>query len=178
MVKRAFYRLRQFFLAITSRLTDLDRAFVAKYLSIPERALFEQLPRDEQKHSIIVARKMITVAHGTRLDERLLAKIGLLHDVGKSAVRLGLFDRSLMVVLKKTIRPTYDLIALRGKEIGASGFERKFHVHKEHASIGAELLRRAGTEASVVLAIEGHDEPGKATDTAELKILRKVDDVN
>ena len=178
--RRVLYRIRQFFLAVTSRLTDDDLAFVRNHLTIPEMALFELLPRDEQKHSIAIARKMLSLAHGSALkhDKRVLAKAGLLHDVGKSAVKLGITDRAMLVVLRRMIRPVYDKLAEKGKAPNSAFVYRKFFVHREHGRIGAKALMKAGTEEKVISIVEAHDSPPRNNDPVELVFLRKIDNEN
>lgn len=177
---RLFYRARQFFLAVTSRVNTEDRDFAQKYLTIPETALFNQLPRDEQKHSIIVARKMLKIAHGPQadVDERVIAKVGLLHDIGKAAVKLGVMDRSFLVIMRRVFKVLYDKIAESGESPASGTFARKFYVHREHAGIGAALLKNAGTEGTIIQIIEHHDDKPKESDPIELFLLRKVDNAN
>jgi putative nucleotidyltransferase with HDIG domain len=178
--RRVFYRIRQFLLAVTSSITDDNMAFARNHLTIPEMALFELLPHDEQKHSIVIAKKMLALAHGSALrhDKRVLAKAGLLHDVGKSAVRLGIMDRSLLVIIRRALRPVYNGLAEKGRAENTGLVYRKFYVHREHGKIGAEVLRKAGTEERVVSIVEGHDAPPKNDDPVELKFLRKIDSEN
>ena len=180
MIKRVLYRVRQFLLAITSRVTASDRAFIGKYLTIPEAALFYELPRDEQRHSIVVAKKMLSVVRSPSADveERALAKVGLLHDIGKSAIRLGILDRALLVLLKNFAPSLYGRFALAGSREGTFGFFRKVHVHKEHARLSGILLRAAGTEERVVKLVELHDKRPEESDPTELILLRRVDGNN
>jgi len=179
-LQRLFYRLRQFGLAITSRMTNDDREFERKYLTIPEAALFDQLPPDEQKHSVVVARRMLSLAHTPQadVDERVIAKVGLLHDIGKSAIKLGVIDRSILVAMRRLARPLYDKIAQVGRSETALRLSRKFYVHKEHAGIGSDLLRKANTDDKIIRIVASHDDPPSESDPIELFLLRKVDSAN
>lgn len=179
-IRRAVYRAKQFVLALTLRLTDEDRAFIAAHLRIPEASLFKLMPEDEQKHSVMIAKKMLAAAHGSALkyDEAILAKIGLLHDVGKSAAKMSIIDRSVLVIGRRLCPPLYQRLASAGREPSARSFARKAYVHKEHASIGAEALRKAKTEERVVNIINAHDLPASGGDPVELMFLKKIDNEN
>jgi putative nucleotidyltransferase with HDIG domain len=178
MFKRLSHRFNQFFFALTSRISDDDRAFVRKHLTIEETALFEQLPDDIKKHSIDISRKLLDVAHGhtKEINQKVLVRAGLLHDIGKGLVRLSVFDRVHLVLLRRLVRPLYDKLASYGGGEGSRGVFRKFYVHKEHASIAAKLLEGAGTEGKVVSIIRSHTAPAEADDPKELILLRKVDE--
>src|SRR5215212_3183297 len=62
------YRLRQFFAALMARLTPAERELVARTLSRAELALFERMPRYDQRHC---------------LDVCITLRAALLHDCGK-----------------------------------------------------------------------------------------------
>ncbi|MDD5382622.1 MAG: HD family phosphohydrolase, partial [Candidatus Margulisbacteria bacterium] len=84
MLGKILYRLKQFYFSMFSVYTKADEAFARSYLNIEEMALFAQLPGFEKKHAVIVARKMLDSAqHYPGLDQRKLARLGLLHDIGK-----------------------------------------------------------------------------------------------
>ena len=51
-----FYRMRQFYEALTAKLTEEEQLFITKYLTKEEQALFKKLRVDSQKHSVKVAK--------------------------------------------------------------------------------------------------------------------------
>ncbi len=177
-LRRLGHRINQFVFAVTSRAIPEDRAFVSDYLNLKEAALFNRLPDDIRKHSIVVAKRLIELSHDAppEVDARELARAGLLHDIGKGIVHLGIADRAVLVTARKWMRPFYDLLADRGRSERASWLSRKFYVHREHGNIASELLRSSGTEEKVIGIIRAHDEPPSGGDPVELVLLRKVDE--
>jgi len=165
MWDRILYRLKQFWFAVTSTMSEEDRNLVRQYLNIKEAALFFSLPEFEQKHGVVVAKKMRDEGKGIRgIDERKLIRVGLLHDIGKAAVRLSILDKSILVVLHKFASPVYDHLAKLGEGEKSLGFFRKFYVHKHHGPIGAELLSKIGESRDIVEEVKSHDRPCSSHD--------------
>lgn len=176
MFSRIFYRIKQFFRALSPRITEEDRAFVRQYLNIEESALFDNLTRYQKKHSIVVAQRMLGVIRGSEeVNEKEAVKFSLLHDIGKSAVRFSLFDLVILAIFRKLFPGLYNKLAEKGE--GSSNFLlRKFYVHKFHGIIGAELLRRAGVEEKIVDLVKEHDKLPEPNDPLELMLLRQLDE--
>ena len=176
MFSRIFYRIKQFFRALSPRITEEDKAFVRQYLNIEEAALFDNLTRYQKKHSLAVAKKMLEVVRGSEeVDEKGAVKFSLLHDIGKSAVRFSLFDLVILVIFRKLFRGLYNKLAKKG-EGSSSLILRKFYVHKFHGIIGAELLRRAGVSEKIADLVENHDKILEPNDPLELMLLRQLDE--
>ncbi|MBU0573578.1 MAG: HDIG domain-containing metalloprotein [Candidatus Margulisiibacteriota bacterium] len=175
MLDRLKYRFGQLKFGLTSAMNDEDRVFVRRHLDIQEQALFNSLPDYEQKHAVVVAQKMLNSLKGRHdLDGHKLAKIGLLHDIGKAAVRLSIFDKAAMVALKSLSPWLYDLLSQRGMKDGTPRFFRKFFVYKHHGEIGAEMLRKIGVEDEVLTCVEAHDAMKFGSD----KYLRSLQDAD
>jgi len=167
MRDRVFYRLKQFWFALLSKMTEDDRLYVHQHLNQREAAIFFTLPEYEQKHGVVVARKLLEEAAGIRgLDQRKLVRLGLLHDVGKSAARLSIFDKGLLVILHRFAPPVYNYLADHGM--------KKFYVHKHHGEVGAQLLSKIGESRDIIEEIKRHDRPYAEHDVY-LKLLDLVD---
>jgi hypothetical protein len=95
------YRVKQFFWGLMAKLREEEKVFVHKYLEDYEEKLFFMLPRNEQVHSVKVAREVIeeSVKHG--VEDTPLVKAALLHDIGKINSGLNIFSKSLIVILNK-----------------------------------------------------------------------------
>ncbi len=170
--------MKQFFKGFVSRPSEEDKAFVRKYLSIEEAALFDNLSSDEQKHSITVAREMVEAAKGSKeLDKNEIAEFALLHDIGKATIKLSLIDRAVLVILRRVTPRIYNGLAEKGESSGP-GIFKKFYVHKFHGKIGAELLRRAEVSDKIANLVEVHDKKPEPDDPIELMLLRQLDDKN
>jgi len=165
MLARLLYRAQQFWFAVASFMSDEDRNFARQYLNLKEAALFFSLPGFEQKHAVVVARKMRDEGRGVRdVEERKLIRLGLLHDVGKAAERLSIVDKSVMVIAHRFLPKLYDGLAKKGENEKAASFFRKFYVHKHHGLIGGELLSRIGESADIVAEVKSHDRPYSSHD--------------
>ena len=137
MLARLLYRAQQFWFAVASFMSDEDRNFARQYLNLKEAALYFSLPGFEQKHAIVVAKKMREEGKGVReVEERKLIRLGLLHDVGKAAERLSILDKGVLVVVHRFLPKLYDVLAKKGEDEKAASFFRKFYVHKHHGLIG------------------------------------------
>ncbi len=103
------YRLKQFKMQITAKITLEDKAFINKYLTPEEVCLFDLLKVYDQKHSLLVAETLQTLYRrntnqykkrfGDNVNEKYLVKLGLLHDIGKSVRPLNPVEKGLVMVL-------------------------------------------------------------------------------
>ncbi|HJW83877.1 MAG TPA: hypothetical protein VJ754_06195, partial [Anaerolineae bacterium] len=91
------YRARQFFSALTARVSETELAESDALLPGGAGALFRRMPRDGQAHALRVARDL---KRAGETHPSLLAA-ALLHDAGKSAAHLTPLTRSIFVVLKR-----------------------------------------------------------------------------
>jgi hypothetical protein len=105
-----------------------DEVWVDAMLTDAERALWVQLSNQDRRHSAAVARRFVTVRPSATRAEVAGA---ILHDVGKIECGLGTFGRVVATVVG---------------DRGPAAF-RAYHDHEE---IGAEMSRRAGSDASTV----------------------------
>ena len=175
MFNRILYRTRQFLHIISSRYTKNDQAFARKYLTLEEMALFSKLPVFEQKHSVKTAKSMLRYIHGKNLDERKVAKIGLLHDIGKSLIRLSVLDKILMVVIRAFKEDWYDYLAKMGESEKSPKFFRRFFVHKHHDALGEKLLSNLPVDKEVAHIVGRHTAKPHKDDAFLLNLLKKAD---
>lgn len=123
-----------------------DLAFAERVLTPDELALWRGMDVRDRRHSVAVARRFAAALPAASREEVAAA---LLHDVGKSVVRLGRFGRALATVAPLT--PTM----VR---------------YRDHERIGAEMLSRAGVSRRVVDLVAG-----RADDDVS-RALRAADD--
>ena len=168
-------RVRQFVRAVTARVTDEDRAYVASVL--PEQAvpLFYAMHRADQRHALNVTRTAMALADererdGARVNRALLERCALLHDVGRRRGDLDIFGKVACVLL-------VHVFPARSKRWADNGTSAMLRVYYHHPQIGAELLRGIGLfiEASI---IERHHAPTDERDAMELRLLRAADEAN
>ncbi len=77
-----FYRLKQIFRLIFPRYDEKDDKLAREFLSESEYRLFQNMSGYDKKHSINLLRDILKNAEQN--DFKLLQKLALLHDIGKS----------------------------------------------------------------------------------------------
>src|SRR5262245_41276230 len=151
-IRRVWYRLRQFFAALTARLPLADRELVAATLSPAEFALFERMPRYDQRHCLDVC----TTLRAAGYDDPLLLRAALLHDCGKvddQGRPIPLLYYGLFVVLKRLAPALYAWAARDGR-----GPLRPFAIHTAHDQRSARLAEPAGSPPEPVATLRDYAE--------------------
>src|SRR3989339_651693 len=116
MLDRIIYRTKQFIFALSAKMSEEDKIFVRQNLDIKEAALFFSLPEYEQKHCVVVSRRMYAESRDRKdLDSKKIIRLGLLHDVGKAAIKLSIFTKASMVMIKRLATPVYDFFSKKGE---------------------------------------------------------------
>lgn len=97
------YRIKQAIWAISSNFKEIDYTYINKYLDKNEIILFNKLKRSEKYHCIRVCYDCLRTNSENKLniDEVVLAKLALLHDIGKIDYGLNLIEKSILVILNK-----------------------------------------------------------------------------
>jgi len=145
-----FYRIRQFWEALTALPAPEELARARQVLSPPLMELFLRLQAQEQVHSLKI---FYLLSQPGQLHPDLLAA-ALLHDVGKSRYPLRLWER-VLIVLGKALFPS------KVKSWGRSrprGWRRPFVISEQHPHWGAEMARHAGASALTASLIMRHQD--------------------
>ena len=169
------YRLHQGLRALFAFSQDVDWALAERYLSPPLLALFRQMDRGEQLHSLAVLRDVL--AQGDTPND--LAVAALLHDVGKSRFPISVWQKTWAVMVRAVLPNLYYPWS-KGSPLNL--WQRPFVVYEQHPLWSAELLRAAGaSEASCWLAVHHASKGDEAPTPAHLewlKRLQQADDQN
>lgn len=112
------YRIKQFFWGLTEKLKDEDKNLIDKYLNDFEIKLFYMLPRNEQVHSVNVAKKVIFESKSRGINDDYLIKAAFLHDIGKIDSGLNIINKSILVILDKFM-PRFLLKFIKLKTVNA-----------------------------------------------------------
>jgi hypothetical protein len=147
---RITYRARQFWHALKSMPAQEDLDLARGVLSPAQMGLFLKLQPNEQVHSLKIFRQLY---HQNPREKDLLVA-ALLHDVGKTAHPLRLWER-VWIVIAKAIFPA------RVTEWGHAeprGWKRPFVIAEQHAAWGAEMAANAGASATSVSLIRRHQQ--------------------
>lgn len=166
------YRVKQFYWDITSRLKKPEYAFISKYLNIEELELFKELSISEQFHCIRVANNATMYAKKSyNLNEYELSKlikICLLHDIGKTNVKINVFEKSIFVIFDKLSK---------GKLRSFSKTNEKINSYYFHAEKGASILSKMGYSKDIVYIVKNHHRKVN-DDNIFLNILKYSDNIS
>ena len=125
----------------------------ARALLSPEAlALFQRMSKADRAHSLRVYAWL--KAHG--YDQRDLLAAALLHDCGKAAARLAVWQRTLKVLLKRFAPGWWEKLAAPAPP---ESWRYPFHVLHAHSRIGAAWARAAGCSELTCWLIEQHEAP-------------------
>ncbi|MBP1890907.1 putative nucleotidyltransferase with HDIG domain [Clostridium moniliforme] len=169
------YRIKQFCWYITSSWKKIDTNLIRMYLNNNEEKLFKKLNNSEQHHCIRVCNDAIKKVNqeNININKNKLAKIALLHDVGKTTKYLNVVDKSLIVLLDKFTK---------GKLKKYTNI-KKIDVYYNHPIKGVRILKSIQNYDKEFLdVIKNHHkkpyENMKKEDNIYLKIIRECDNKN
>jgi len=132
-VSKAVHLAKRFVLSLVpSQVREIERQWVHSVLSLDEFDLWNKMMVQDRRHSVLVGRRFVKYRPTASHVEIAGA---LLHDVGKSASRLGTLARVFAT-----------LVGPRTKRL------RKYH---NHENIGAEMLRSIGSDEITISMVEG-----------------------
>ena len=141
-------RLRQGLRALFAWAQPVDFDLAASLLAPPLLALFRQMRRSEQLHSLNVLRTL----QGWGYADPPLLVAALLHDVGKSRTPFHLWDR-VLVVLVRAAAPRFAYRLGQGR---LSGLARPFVISYRHPAWSADMVAAAGADSVTVALIREH----------------------
>lgn len=149
MMSRAIHLAKRFVLSLVpSQVQEIEHQWVHSILSQREFDLWNKMMVQDRRHSVMVGRRF--VIHRPTASQGEIAG-ALLHDVGKSAARLGTFARVVATLVgPRTIR---------------------LRQYRDHENIGASMLRSIGSDELTISMVEG-------SCTGELReALDRADDI-
>ena len=180
-------RIRQFVRAINAKITKEDIEFVNYFLTEQEQKLFFAMRVFDQRHVLNVAytaKKIVQKNSIKSIDEFLLMKACLLHDVGRKAEYICLADKVINVLISKFLPKQSLKWARRAQALGKIKHrsfwqKRKYalYIYFYHAQIGAELLNDMGLY-EIAEIISEHHKLLTSNVSIELQILCEADSLN
>lgn len=165
-------RIRQFIWAINAKFKPIDEAYLKKYLSKEEFDLFNKLNVSEKHHCIRVCKDSIDYINNSSNIQDIIsitkmAKVALLHDIGKINKSLNVLDKCMLVILDKITRG-------RLKKINNT----KVDIYYNHGKKSYDLLKSIGCyDDEVLQAVEMHHSK-RTYKNIYLQILKEMDDKN
>ncbi len=166
-----FRRVKQFFRAMTAKVTPEDGKYISAHLSPEEQELFFAMSVEDQCHSLKTAYTIerLVIEDKQGIDREFLIRCALLHDVGRVAGDISTLGK-VFTVLVSDIAPGFaDSLELKGN--------KQIYIYRHHAEIGGRKLQQLGLfrEAKIVAK---HHAPPSPDDPYELKLLRLADSEN
>lgn len=166
-------RVKQFYMAITCKITDEDKKFIEAYLNKNEQELFYRLSVSEQCHCVRVTKDIKNFIYNKtndlkyNLSKEELIKVALLHDIGKINCNLNVFEKSIMVLLNKFTK---------GKLKKLNNI-KKVDVYYNHGIMGENILNKMQYSERFLYLVKNHHNNDIIGDM-ELDMIKKCDDRN
>ena len=160
------YRVRQFFGALAARVDEYSEQELLRLLTPAQRDLFQQMAPNDQRHSIKVC---VTLRQAGADDVDLLVA-ALLHDVGKTAGPIWLWQRTLIVLLERWAPGLLHWLA-RGSYSSTPWWRRGFVINRLHPERGAQWATEAGCSPTTVALVRRHQEPLKSIENDQDRLL-------
>jgi hypothetical protein len=149
------YRVKQFFDALAARTDENDERELARLLTPPQRELFRRMAPNDQRHALNVCATLRQAGH----DDPDLLKAALLHDAGKAAGRIWLWQRTLIVLLQRWAPDVLRWLSRGDSPAQAPRWRRGFVVNRLHPELGAQWAAQAGCLPTTVALIRRHQDP-------------------
>jgi hypothetical protein len=146
---KLIYRIQQFFRALNVSTSKIDFQGLDSILSSDQIELFQQMHPFDQEHCYRVYERLIRDGN----DHPDLLVAALLHDVGKSKVRIWIWERVIIVIGNPFIKSFWVRF---NKNHKCSWFSKLFMVSEFHPDWGAEKAEEAGASPLVVDLIRRH----------------------
>lgn len=163
------YRVKQFVWALISMFKKIDNKLLDKYLREDEKQLFNKLKKSERHHCIRVCNDCLLASKDIDLDMNKLARISLLHDIGKIEGTLNIVEKSILVIINKIIG---------GDLINRCKKYKKIYLYYNHPQNGVDILNKIGIyDKEFLEAIEKHHIEEECNNRY-LSILKYCDDKN
>lgn len=164
-------KARQFFRALSAKVSAADRDYIAKHLNTAEQKLFFAMSIADQAHGLRVAYTIerLVIEDKKDVDRNFLIRCALLHDIGRVKGDLNILERVIAVLIIKFFPGIANKLESRGNRI--------IYVYKHHAEIGARKLQEINLYRESKI-IARHHSPPKFDDPRELKLLRIADEQN
>lgn len=172
-------RVKQFISALTAKITESDRQFVELNLENNEAVFFWQMNLPDQRHALNVAYTALELAADKEgVDQKLLLKCALLHDVGKVKGDVSTADKIITVILDKFIPCWARNWGRLGRGGKLANLRHAVYIYYNHAARGAAMLSAAGINGQEIKIIARHHEAPVVGEPPELRLLRQADSLN
>lgn len=133
--------------ALSPRLARPDDGWAAAVLPAAEWTVFRRMDPRDREHAVRVARRLVERHPGA---PSVAVRAALLHDCGKCLRPYDPLERVRVGLWSPVAAPPLD-----------AGRPTAAQVRLHHPAMGARLIREAGGDDRVALAVERHHAPGE-----------------
>ncbi|MBU0580668.1 MAG: HD domain-containing protein, partial [Candidatus Margulisbacteria bacterium] len=161
------------------KLTPGDIEFLRSHLNKQEQILFYRMPAMDQKHCLNTAYTAAQILpNSQKINQKMLTKIALLHDVGKVAWPPSVLYRVWSTLIDLLLPPFANVLAKFGKKQKSWKICRALFIKKEHGPLGATLLKDLNWGEGPLYIISHHHNGNKDKKILELDLLKQADEQN
>jgi hypothetical protein len=146
------YRVKQLIGALTACIDDEQE--LTHLLTPSQRDLFRCMAPNDQRHS----RNVCATLQRAGINDPDLLAAALLHDVGKAAGSIWLWQRTLIVLLQRRAPRLLDWLARDAGQNTAPRWRKGFVINRLHPELGARWAAEAGCSSKTVALIQRHQE--------------------
>ena len=166
-----FKRIKQFFRALTAKISADDGIYISTHLDKEQQKLFFAMSLADQCHSLRVAYAIerFVIEDKQNIDREFLIRCALLHDVGRVKGDMSILGKVFAVLITEIFPKFADKLERGGNKL--------LYIYKRHAQIGGRKLQKLGLYKEAKI-ISKHHSPPEPNDPKELKLLRLADDEN
>ena len=172
-------RIKQVLQALTAQIETADYLFLEKWLAPDEKELFFAMSLPEQRHALNVAYSARRLSWRiANVNQELLLRSALLHDVGKIYGDMSIFDKIIAVLADAFVPQKARSWARFGREEGwLQNVRHALYIYFSHAELGRDKLLALGLTEIAAIVAQHHKAPAE-NDPPELLLLRKADELN
>jgi putative nucleotidyltransferase with HDIG domain len=164
----SLYRVKQFIWALKAMRENIDVEYVNKYLNTNEKELFNKLKKTDKQHCIRVSKDVVKYSKLANISTHRVAKVALLHDIGKGYYGLNIIEKSVLVILNKVTK---------GKLKKYNNI-KAIDSYYNHAKKGADLLKKFNKYDKEFLDSIRYHHSNKKISNKLLDIIRESDNKN
>ena len=161
------YRVKQYSRALTAHINADEEQELTRLLAPSQHDLFRRLAPNDQRHSANVC----TTLRQTDENEPDLLVAALLHDVGKSAGRIWLWQRTLIVLLQRCAPGLLYWLSRGSCHNEAPWWRKGFVINRLHPELGARWAAEVGCTPTTVALIRRHQERVKSITSDQDRLL-------
>ena len=164
----SLYRVKHFVWALKAMRENIDVEYVNKYLNTNEKELFNKLKKTDKQHCIRVSKDAVKYSKVANISTHRVAKVALLHDIGKGYYGLNIIEKSVLVILNKVTK---------GKLKKYNNI-KAIDSYYNHAKKGADLLKKFNKYDKEFLDTVRYHHSKKVQGNKLLDIIKECDDRN